>query len=57
MIPLWLLPVLTTMLCAIGAGLALWTGLVDARAARKAAHAQELRDIDEWLVAMWKASP
>jgi hypothetical protein len=52
MIPIWLLPIMTTLLC----GLAGWLGW---RAAvmpdRNAAYRQELRDIDTWLETMWKA--
>jgi hypothetical protein len=52
MIPIWLLPIMTTLLCAIGGWLAWQTGR---RAERRAADAQELREVDAWLEAMWKA--
>lgn len=52
MIPIWLLPIMTTSLCGIGAWLAWRTGVM---ARRKAEQAQELREVEAWLEHMWRS--
>lgn len=52
----WLLPVLImTVIVVCMGGFGLSCCVVSARAERKAAEAQELRDVDEWLARMWEA--
>ena len=52
----WLLPVLIMSIIVVGiGGFALSCCVVSKRAEQKAAHEQELRDIDEWLERMWEA--
>ena len=52
----WLLPVLVmTIIVVCLGGFAAACCVVSARAEREAAHQQELRDVDEWLEAMWEA--
>jgi hypothetical protein len=52
----WLLPTIIMSIIVVGiGGFGLSCCVVSARADRKAAEAQELRDIDEWLERMWEA--
>jgi hypothetical protein len=52
----WLLPTLIIIIIVVGiGGFALSCCVVSARAERKAADGRELREVDEWLEAMWRA--